>query len=116
MRKLGRLIMEGLLLALALAAAAVWWLQRPLPLATDRVEVTVQSGATPHTVAEQWAAAGVRTPPELLWLWFRLSGRSQQIRAGHYEIGRDVTPRELLDLVVPGADLLRTAREPEPQP
>jgi UPF0755 protein len=110
MHKLGRLIMVAVLLALALAAAAWWWLQRPLPLATDRVEVTVQSGATPRSVAEQWAAAGVRTPPELLWLWFRLSGRSQQIRAGHYEIGRDVTPRELLDRMVKGESQFEAVR------
>ena len=110
MRTLRRLIIVGLLLAVALAAAGWWWLQRPLPLATDRVEVTVQSGASPRTIAEQWAAAGVRTPPELLWLWFRLSGRSQQIRAGHYEIGRDVTPRELLDRMVKGESQFEAVR------
>ena len=49
-----------------------------------------------RSVTPWWdVVAGVRTPPELLWLWFRLSGQAPQIRAGHYEIGRDVTPREL---------------------
>jgi UPF0755 protein len=110
MRALGRLIAAALLLALALAAAAWWWLERPLPLASERVEVTVQSGASPRTIAEQWAAAGVRTPPELLWLWFRLSGRAPQIRAGHYEIGRDVTPRELLDRMVRGESQFEVVR------
>jgi UPF0755 protein len=110
MRALRRLIVLMLLLALALAAGAWWWLQRPLPLAADRVEVTVQSGASARTIAEQWAAAGVRTPPELLWLWFRLSGRAPHIRAGHYEIGRDVTPRELLDRMVRGESQFEVVR------
>jgi UPF0755 protein len=94
----------------ATAAAAWWWLQRPLPLATDKVEVSVQSGTSPRTVAEQWAAAGVLTPPELLWLWFRASGRSHQIKAGVYEIDRNVTPRQLLDRLVKGESQMELVR------
>jgi UPF0755 protein len=110
MRTLARLLILTLLLAAALAAAAWWWLQRPLPLATDKVEVSVQAGASPRTVAEQWAAAGVLTPPELLWLWFRASGRSHLIRAGHYQIDRQVTPRQLLDRLVKGESQFEVVR------
>jgi UPF0755 protein len=110
MRLLLRTLVLLLLVAGALAAAAWWWLQRPLPLAADKVEVSVQSGASPRTVAEQWAAAGVLTPPELLWLWFRASGRSHQIKAGVYEIDRNVTPRQLLDRLVKGESQMELVR------
>jgi UPF0755 protein len=110
MRFLLRTLVALLLLAGALAAATWWWLQRPLPLATDKVEVSVQSGASPRTVAEQWAAAGILTPPELLWLWFRVSGRSHQIKAGVYEIDRNVTPRQLLDRLVKGESQMELVR------
>jgi len=110
MRLLRRLVLVVLLGACVLAALSWWWLQRPLPLAGDKVEVTVQAGASPRTVAEQWAAAGVRTPPELLWLWFRASGRSQLIRAGHYEFERGITPRQLLDRMIKGESQFEVVR------
>jgi len=110
MRLLRRLVLVVLLGASVLAALSWWWLQRPLPLAGDKVEVTVQAGASPRTVAEQWAAAGVRTPPELLWLWFRVSGRSQLIRAGHYEFERGITPRQLLDRMIKGESQFEVVR------
>jgi UPF0755 protein len=110
MRLLRRLLLLVVLMAAGLAAAAWWWLQRPLPMAGDKVEVTVQSGASPRTVAEQWAAAGVRTPPELLWLWFRASGRSHLIKAGHYEFERGITPRVLLDRMVKGESQFEIVR------
>jgi UPF0755 protein len=110
MRLLRRLVLLLLLGASVLAALSWWWLQRPLPMAGDKVEVTVQSGASPRTVAEQWAAAGVRTPPEVLWLWFRVSGRSHLIRAGHYEFERGITPRQLLDRMVKGESQFEIVR------
>ena len=110
MHLLRRLLLLLLLCAAALAATAWWWLQRPLPLAGDKVELTIETGASPRTVAEQWAAAGIRTPPELLWLWFRASGRSHQMRAGNYAIERGTTPRQLLDRMVKGESQFEIVR------
>ncbi|HMN77310.1 MAG TPA: endolytic transglycosylase MltG [Burkholderiaceae bacterium] len=99
-----------LLVAAALAGAAAWWLQRPLPLASDRVELSIEAGATPRQIANAWVAAGVQTPPWLLYEWFRWSGQARRIRAGSYEIDRQVSPRHLLQKMVLGDETLATVR------
>ncbi len=101
----------ALLLAVAIAAAAAaWWLQRPLPLASDRVELSIEPGETPRQIANAWVAAGVQTPPWLLYEWFRWSGQARRIRAGSYEIDRQVSPRRLLQKMVLGDETLATVR------
>jgi UPF0755 protein len=110
MRVLRALLLIVVLAAATTAAAAWWWLQRPLPLAAERVEVSVALGTTPRAVAEKWAAAGVQTPPELLWLWFRASGQAQQIRAGVYSIERGTTPQQLLDRMLRGEAQMEAVR------
>ncbi len=110
MRLLRGLLLLVVLAAAATAAAAWWWLQRPLPLATDAVEVSIAPGTSPRTVADKWVAAGVQTPPELLWLWFRASGDAPQMRAGSYSIERGTTPRQLLERMVRGESMMEVVR------
>jgi len=108
-----------LLLLIAVAGAAAWlafrWLDRPLPLAAPTVALTVQAGQSPRQVAQAWADAGVQAPPWLLYEWFRWSGQAQGIRAGSYEISRGATPRDLLDRMVKGLEVLESLRLPEGQ-
>ena len=114
MRWLLRLLVRALLLlglaGLAGATAAWWWLQRGLPLAAPAVEVSIEQGMTPRRVAELWVEAGVQAPPRLLYEWFRWSGRSRLIRAGSYEVETGVTPRQLLDKMVRGDEVLDSVR------
>ncbi len=102
----------GLALVAAATAAALgwWWLQRPLPLATPSVELSIEPGANPRDVAEAWVAAGVQTPPRLLYEWFRWSGQARRIRAGSYEVETGVTPRTLLAKLVQGDESLERVR------
>jgi UPF0755 protein len=97
-------------LAAAGAAAAAWWLQRPLPLAAPSVELSIEAGATPREVAHAWVGAGVKTHPEMLYQWFRWSGQARRIRAGSYEVGPGITPRQLLDKMVQGDEALERLR------
>ncbi len=97
-------------LVIGLAGAAAWWLQRPLPLARDSVELSIEPGATPREIAHAWVSAGVETPPWLLYEWFRWSGQARRIRAGSYEIDRQVSPRRLLQKMVLGDETLATVR------
>lgn len=102
----------GLLVVLALAsvAAARWWLDRPLPLASAEAELSIEPGATPRDVAQAWVDAGVQTSPRLLYEWFRWSGQARRIRAGSYEIEAGTSPRQLLDKMVQGAEMLEQVR------
>jgi UPF0755 protein len=114
MRLLLRGLLWSLLLALlgagAAAGAAWWWLQQPLPLATPTVEVSIEPGQSPRRIAELWVEAGVQAPPRGLYEWFRWSGRSKAIRAGSYVVQSGITPRELLDKMVRGSEIMESVR------
>ncbi len=110
MRLLRWLLLLIVLATAGIAAAGWWWLQTPLPLAADSVEISVVPGTSPRTVAEKWVQAGVQTQPELLWLWFRASGKAPQMRAGNYSIERGITPPQLLDRMLRGESLMEVVR------
>jgi UPF0755 protein len=107
---LRRLMVAALLLIVAAAAGAAWWLGRPLTLQADRVEASIEPGTTAREIARLWVEAGIDTPPEALYQWFRWSGQARRIRAGSYEVGPGVTPRQLLDKMVRGDEALETLR------
>ncbi len=94
----------------AAAGLAAWWLQRPLTLTADSVELSVEPGQSPRDIAQAWVKAGVRTSPLLLYEWFRWSGDARKIRAGSYEIGPTTTPRGLLSKMVRGDETLAVVR------
>ncbi len=109
-RRLARVLVL-LLLAGVLAAATVGiWLNRPLTLSAASVEVSIESGTTPREAAQAWVDAGVQSSPTLLYQWFRWSGQARRIRAGSYEIGAGTTPRDLLDKMVRGDEVLEKLR------
>jgi UPF0755 protein len=100
----------AVLLALLAFAAAAWWLQRPLPLAGNSAELSIEPGSTPRAIAQAWVAAGVQTSPELLYEWFRWSGQARKIRAGSYQIDSGTSPRRLLEKMVQGDESLEHVR------
>jgi UPF0755 protein len=110
MKWLRRALAAGVLLGLIVGAGAWWWLRQPLALRSERVEVSIELGTSAREVARLWVDAGVDTWPELLYQWFRWSGKARRIRAGSYEIERGTTPRALLDKMVRGDEVLETVR------
>ena len=116
-RRSASALLAGLLAAAVLAGAAAWWawrwLDQPLALRQPTVELSVEPGTPPRTVAEGWVRAGIDTDARLLFWWFRLSGESRRIRAGSYEVETGVSPRSLLDTLVQGRETLLTLRLPE---
>jgi len=99
-----------LIAAAALASSAWWWLHRPLSLAADPVELSIEPGSTPREIADAWVRAGVRTQPVLLYEWFRWSGQARRIRAGSYEAPLGTTPIRLLEKMVRGDETLAAVR------
>jgi len=109
--KLWRVLLLGLVLAsIGSAAAAWWWLQRPLPLAAATVELSIEPGTAPREVAQAWVRAGVKTDAWLLFQWFRLSGEARRIRAGSYELEPGDSPRSLLAKMVQGDEAFERVR------
>ncbi len=114
MIRLLKLLLLALLLAGAGAAAwGAWWLHRPLPLpdtvtSETPLDVSIEPGSSARAVADTLARSGVRTPPVLLFAWFRLSGEARNIKAGSYEFAPGTTPRSLLSKLVRGEQALRS--------
>ena len=106
MRLLRNLLLLLLVGLLAGAGLVWWWLQRPLDLARPTVAVEVTPGSSARSVAQVLSEGGVQAPPLVLYAWFRLSGQSRAIKAGHYEFDVGVTPRALLDKLVKGEQAL----------
>jgi UPF0755 protein len=84
------------------------WLHAPLGLSADVVDLQIEPGSNPRSVANQVEKAGVDVAPELLYQWFRWSGKARQIKAGSYEIETGVTPMTLLDKLTRGDEALRS--------
>jgi UPF0755 protein len=110
MKLLRALVVIALLVLIGAAGGALWWLNQPVDLAADSVEVSIEPGTTPREIAQAWVQAGVQTSPVLLYEWFRWSGQARKIRAGSYEIGRGVTPIALLNKMVRGDETLAVVR------
>jgi UPF0755 protein len=109
--RLLRWLVVLLVLGAAGAGALVWrWLDQPLPLASNTVELSIEPGATPREVANAWVRAGVRVPPGVLYEWFRWSGDARRIRAGSYVAGPEVSPRQLLAKMVQGDEAFERVR------
>lgn len=110
MRILRVFVLALVLGAIAAALAGAWWLNKPLRLAAESVEISIESGAAPREIAQAWVNAGVQESAWLLYEWFRWSGEARKIRAGSYEIGRDTTPISLLRKMLRGDSTLATVR------
>ena len=105
-----RLVLGAALAATALTGFIAWWLNRPLELTSDTVELSIEPGTTPRDIAQAWVRSGVRASSWGLYEWFRWSGQSRQIRAGSYELTTGVTPRGLLSKMVRGDESLAVVR------
>ena len=90
-----------------LGSACLWWVNQPLDLARDPVDVAIEPGTSPRGVAHLVAASGVQINPTLLYWVFRLSGRAREIKAGSYEVGQGTSPYSLLRKLVRGDETLR---------
>ena len=100
-----------LLVAMAIGAAA-WWLHHPirlsLPAGSQVLDLEIEPGTRAAQVAEAVVASGADVNVMLLQMWFRVSGKARQIKAGSYEITPGATPRSLLTMVVRGDQALKS--------
>ena len=108
--RLWRLALPFLLSVAAASSTLAWWLHRPLSLAAETVQVSIEPGANARDAAQACVNAGIQTSPFVLSQWFRWSGQARKIRAGTYEIARATTPISLLSTLVRGEEKLATVR------
>jgi UPF0755 protein len=95
------------LAAFAAAGWGWWWLHQPLPLRAPSLDLSIEPGTLPRGVAHAVRDAGVDVNPDLLYLWFRISGQGRAIKAGSYELETGITPERLLAKLARGEESLR---------
>ena len=101
------LLVGFFLLTAGLGLGGTWWIQQPLAMKSDPVEVTIPPGSSANGVAQNLVSAGIEVNPQWLYAWFRLSGQSRAIKAGSYEFAAGATPSGLLDKLVRGEVAMR---------
>ena len=101
-------LLTGLLIVvLLLAGLASYWVLRPMPLARDLVDLSIEPGTSVRNIAELSVASGMDVSPGILFALFRWSGQARLIRAGSYEIARGTSAWGLLQKLVRGDESLR---------
>ena len=107
-----RLLMVVVLLGGLALGAGAWWLHSPmtlnLPAGSPVLDLEIEPGTRAMQVAETVVASGAQAHVQLLQLWFRVSGKARQIKAGSYEITPGMTPRSLLAMLVRGDQTLKS--------
>lgn len=103
-----RFILVLLTLALAIGGGAWWWLNTPFTLASSPIDLSIEPGTSPRSVANGAVSAGVQTSPLVLFGLFRVSGQARQIKAGNYELEIGVTPLSLLSKLTRGEEAMRS--------
>jgi UPF0755 protein len=102
-----RIALLALVLAAAAAFAARWYVyQRPLPMASERIEFRVPGGAGVRAIAQAARDAGIGVQPDAMVAAARFSGTAANLRAGRYAVERGTTLAGLLAKLSAG-DVLR---------
>ena len=102
-----RLVVFFVVLLLAGGAGIYTWLNAPMSIAAESVDLSVEPGTSPRGIAQLVADSGVNVNPSWLYWWFRFSGDARLIKAGSYELARGTTPRQLLSKLARGEESLR---------
>ncbi|WP_323003895.1 endolytic transglycosylase MltG [Denitromonas sp.] len=107
-----RLILLALVLpVLVIAAAAaslIWYVDRPLTVAGERVEVQIARGASMRQAANAVADGGVAVSASTLYWFARIGGHANRIKAGTYAFESGVSPRQIVEKLVRGDVVLKS--------
>ncbi len=97
----------ALLLALGALAVLGWhFYDRPLTMASERIEVRVAAGASARSIAHELRAAGVDVDELQFVAAARATGATKALRAGRYAIERGASIRAVVEQLRRG-DVLR---------
>ena len=94
-------------LVLVCAAGMAAWLFMPLTLRSPTLDLAIEPGTSVRQMSQLIVQSGVDTDADWLWLMFRLSGQSRQLKAGNYELQQGVSPYDLLKKIATGDEDLK---------
>jgi len=105
-----RIVIFSLGFIVSAILAAAWWLQQdmdeylhtPVQLPGITLSYSVQNGTSFQSLLDDLQSKGIITKPWYLDYVARKSGRANKIKAGEYLLHQQMTPLDLLDLLVSG--------------
>lgn len=97
-----KLLVGGIIVAVAVIAAFSYWAKRPLDTGGQAVEFSIAPGSGVAAAAQQMREAGVPVHPQLFNILARVTGEAGKIKAGSYELKPETSPRALLAQLVRG--------------
>jgi len=102
LRFLSAVVVLLMLSAAVLAGYAWWFVTTPVPLAEEKVAFTISQGSGLRAATRQMNAAGIGVSPVPFEVLARFLGKSQDVKAGSYELVRGARPGDLLDKITRG--------------
>jgi UPF0755 protein len=96
LRVLLKIFLPIAILLVALAGAALWWIQAPLETRDATVDFRIAPGSSLRAAVAQMNEAGLMVNADLFALLARWQGLATSIKAGSYSVSRGVTPESLL--------------------
>ena len=107
LRLLKQIMWTLVLLTLLAGAGTAWWSLHALPLKTPVVDLSIEPQTPVRGIAQAVVDAGVDVNATVLYVFFRASGQSRQLRAGSYELSQGHTPLDLLRKLSRGEESLK---------
>lgn len=87
--------------------ASAYWVYRPLPMNRQTVDLSIDPQTSVRGIARASVNAGIEVDPQLLFVFFKLSGQSRALRAGSYEISKGESALDLLRKLSRGEESLK---------
>jgi UPF0755 protein len=104
---LKRFLWALVLFAATSVALTAYWVLRPMPMASQTLDLSIEPQTPVRGIAQALVDAGVDVQPFVLYAFFRASGQSRKLRAGSYELTQGNTPLDLLRKLSRGEESLK---------
>jgi UPF0755 protein len=102
MKNNSKLAIEIIFLLMVLAGAIAYLVFKPNPLPRKPLEFTLNSGSSLKSAATQMKQAGVLESDWMIVWLARAMGKAGQIKYGNYQLEKDISLYELLDIITSG--------------
>ena len=104
---LKRFLWALVLFAATSVALTAYWVWRPMPMASQTLDLSIEPQTPVRGIAQAVVDAGVDVHPLVLYAFFRASGQSRKLRAGSYELTQGSSALDLLRKLSRGEESLK---------
>ena len=102
MRLIKNLFLLLIFFALFASAGFAYWAFQPISQSPGAIEFTIKPGSSVRSVSRQISDAGVAMHPVLFEIFTRVRNKSNNLKAGSFEIESGESPYDLLEKMVNG--------------